>query len=171
MTDEQRTKWDRRVATGLGFLGAFAVLGVLLYLAGIDEFLAELAKADRLTVALVVPVTLGWLLAWGVSLHVVLNVLGTDISVTKSFFVMNGAMFSNNITPFGQAGGEPVTALLISSCRSGRWPGSRRSPAERGESKAYSSSCYRASRRSVSGWKPPSPWSSSIAGPCTGFPS
>lgn len=103
------------MATGLGFLGAFAVLAILLYVAGIEEFLAELAKADRLTVALVVPVTLGWLFAWGVSLHVVLTVLGVDISVTKSFFVMNGAMFSNNITPFGQAGGEPVTALLISN--------------------------------------------------------
>lgn len=105
----------QRLATGLGFLGAFAVLGVLLYLAGIDEFLAELAKADSITVALVVPVTLGWLLAWGGSLHIVLTVLGVDISLTKSFFVMNGAMFSNNITPFGQAGGEPVTALLISN--------------------------------------------------------
>lgn len=103
------------MATGLGFLGAFAVLGVLLYLAGIEEFLAELANADSLMVALVVPVTLGWLLAWGGSLHVVLTVLDVDISLPKSFLVMNGAMFSNNITPFGQAGGEPVTALLISN--------------------------------------------------------
>jgi hypothetical protein len=31
-----------------------------------------------------------------------------------AFLVFSGAMFSNNITPFGQAGGEPVTALLVS---------------------------------------------------------
>lgn len=106
---------DKLLATVLGFLGAFAVLGGLMYFAGIDEFLAELANADRTTVALVVPITLAWLLAWGVSLQIVLTILGVDISITKSFFVMNGAMFSNNITPFGQAGGEPVTALLISN--------------------------------------------------------
>ncbi|USZ66803.1 flippase-like domain-containing protein [Halorussus salilacus] len=100
--------------TALGFLGTFAILGVLLYFVGVEEVVRELRKADPQVVALVVVATLGWLAAWGFGLRTVLHVLGSDISLAKSFFVLNGAMFSNNVTPFGQAGGEPVTALLIS---------------------------------------------------------
>jgi uncharacterized protein (TIRG00374 family) len=100
--------------TVLGFLGTFAILGLLLYLVGIDGFVQELRGADTETVALIVIVTLGWLAAWGYGLRTVLDVLGVDASFVKSFFILNGAMFSNNVTPFGQAGGEPVTALLIS---------------------------------------------------------
>ncbi|WP_135823572.1 lysylphosphatidylglycerol synthase transmembrane domain-containing protein [Halorussus ruber] len=100
--------------TVLGFLGTFAILGLLLYFVGVEGFVREIQRADTETVALVVVVTLGWLAAWGFGLRTVLDVLGVDVSFLKSFFILNGAMFSNNITPFGQAGGEPVTALLIS---------------------------------------------------------
>jgi len=100
--------------TALGFLGTFAILGLLLYFVGVEELVRELRNADPATVALLVAATLGWLAAWGYGLRTVLHTLGSDISFAKSFFVLNGAMFSNNVTPFGQAGGEPVTALLIS---------------------------------------------------------
>jgi uncharacterized protein (TIRG00374 family) len=100
--------------TVLGFLGTFAILGLLLYFVGVEELIRELRRADPATVGLIVAVTLGWLAAWGFGLRIVLDVLGVDVSFAQSFFILNGAMFSNNITPFGQAGGEPVTALLIS---------------------------------------------------------
>ncbi|MFC7096943.1 lysylphosphatidylglycerol synthase transmembrane domain-containing protein [Halobaculum marinum] len=105
---------DQLRATVVGFLGAFAVLGVLLYLVGVNDLIGVLQSASLEVVALVVLVTLGWLAAWSVALRTVLGVLGVSLSVPRSFFVLNGAMFSNNVTPFGQAGGEPVTALLIS---------------------------------------------------------
>jgi hypothetical protein len=101
-------------ATVLGFLGAFAVFALLFYFAGVDELIDTLQMADAATVGLVVLVTLAWLAAWSLALKTVLGVLGVDISFPKSFLVFAGAMFSNNITPFGQAGGEPVTAYLIS---------------------------------------------------------
>lgn len=100
--------------TILGFLGTFAILGLLLYFVGVDGLISELQQADAPTVGLVVLVTLGWLAAWGFGLRTVLGVLGVEVSAVKSFFILNGAMFSNNVTPFGQAGGEPITALLIS---------------------------------------------------------
>ena len=105
--------WDQLRATALGFLGAFAVLGVMLYLVGVDDLLAELARADTSTMLLVVGFTVAWLAAWAFALRIVLGVLGVELSAMKSFLIFNGAMFSNNVTPFGQAGGEPVTALLI----------------------------------------------------------
>lgn len=101
-------------ATILGFAGALAVFAVLFSAAGVDDLLSTLAGADRRLVTLVILATLGWLAAWGFSLRVVLDVLGVSLSVPQAFLVFTGAMFANNVTPFGQAGGEPITALLIS---------------------------------------------------------
>jgi uncharacterized protein (TIRG00374 family) len=101
-------------ATILGFAGVIVVFAVLFSVAGVDDLLTTLAGADRRLVALVALVTLGWLAAWGVSLRVVLDALGVSVSVPDAFLIFAGAMFSNNVTPFGQAGGEPITALLIS---------------------------------------------------------
>ncbi|MFH5801877.1 YbhN family protein [Haladaptatus sp. CMAA 1911] len=52
--------------------------------------------------------------AWGMALRTVLGELNIRISPQKGFFVLSGVIFFNNITPFGQAGGEPLTAHLIS---------------------------------------------------------
>lgn len=105
---------DRLKTTMLGFFAAIAVLALLLYFVGVQDLLAQLALAETSMVVLVVVVTLGWLAAWGLSLRTVLGVLGERISAFRAFLVFAGATFNNNITPFGQAGGEPVTALLIS---------------------------------------------------------
>jgi len=101
-------------ATILGFVGALVVFAVLFSVAGVDDLLSQLANADLRLVALVFLATLGWLAAWGFSLRTVLDVLGVSLSIPQAFLVFTGAMFSNNVTPFGQAGGEPITALLIS---------------------------------------------------------
>ncbi|MFB6088030.1 MAG: YbhN family protein, partial [Haloarculaceae archaeon] len=101
-------------ATLLGFAGAVLVFVVLFAFAGVDDLLAQLWNADLRLVGLVFLATLGWLAAWGFSLRIVLDVLGVSLSVPEAFFVFAGATFSNNVTPFGQAGGEPITALLIS---------------------------------------------------------
>lgn len=105
---------DRLKTTLVGFAGAVAVLALLLYLVGIGDLLQYLGQADRSTVGLVIVVTVGWLFAWGLALRTVLGVLGESVSPLQTFLVFAGATFNNNVTPFGQAGGEPVTALLIS---------------------------------------------------------
>ncbi|MGM0591926.1 MAG: lysylphosphatidylglycerol synthase transmembrane domain-containing protein [Halobacteriota archaeon] len=104
---------ERLRATVLGFLAAAAVFTVLFYVAGVDDLVQTLSMAEPAIVGLVIVATLAWLASWGGSLRTVLSVLGVDLSAIRSFFVFAGATFSNNITPFGQAGGEPVTALLI----------------------------------------------------------
>ncbi|MFB6089564.1 MAG: lysylphosphatidylglycerol synthase transmembrane domain-containing protein [Halobellus sp.] len=101
-------------ATVLGFAGVVVVFALLFYFAGVEELLATLRSAEPGYLALVLLATLAWLAAWSVSLNTVLDVLGVDISYVSSFLIFAGATFSNNITPFGQAGGEPVTAYLIS---------------------------------------------------------
>ncbi|MBP1986174.1 lysylphosphatidylglycerol synthase transmembrane domain-containing protein [Halolamina salifodinae] len=105
---------DRLKTTLVGFAGAVAVLALLLYFVGVGDLLQYLGQADRSTVGLVIVVTVGWLFAWGLALRTVLGVLGESVSPLQTFLVFAGATFNNNVTPFGQAGGEPVTALLIS---------------------------------------------------------
>lgn len=104
----------RVLGTLLGFLAAVLLLSLLFYVVGIEDFVAEIGRANGWLVALVVVATLGWLTAWGLGLRTVLDVLGAETTRGESFLIVNGAQFSNNVTPFGQAGGEPITALLIS---------------------------------------------------------
>jgi uncharacterized protein (TIRG00374 family) len=101
-------------ATVVGFGAAVLVVGLLVVVSGVDRLVAQLRMADLRYVALVLVTTLVWLVAWGVALRTVLDVLGVELPVHIAFLVFAGAMFSNNVTPFGQAGGEPVTALLVS---------------------------------------------------------
>jgi len=101
-------------ATAVGFAAAAVVFAVLFTFAGVDELLATLRAADTGSLALVVAATVAWLLAWSVSLHTVLGILGVERTYRSSFLLFSGATFANNVTPFGQAGGEPITAFLIS---------------------------------------------------------
>ena len=101
-------------ATVVGFAAAAVVFAVLFTLVGVDDLVATLRAAETGAVALVVVATLAWLLAWAVSLYTVLGMLGVDLSYPSSFLLFSGATFANNVTPFGQAGGEPITAFLIS---------------------------------------------------------
>jgi hypothetical protein len=103
-----------RTATLLGFAGAIVVLLLLFWLVGVDDVLAALSRADLAIVALVIPVALVWLSSWGLALDTVLDALGAPITAAKAILVFSAAVFSNNVTPFGQAGGEPLSALLIS---------------------------------------------------------
>jgi len=104
---------DRR-ATALGFLGALVVLGVVVVLIGVGAVLDALGRADPGVLALVVLVAAVWLTAWGTALRTVLGVLDATLSAPMAVLVFAGAVFANNVTPFGQAGGQPVSAVLVS---------------------------------------------------------
>ncbi len=98
----------------VGFVAAVAVLLVIFSLAGIDKIMTSLSMADGRIIIAVAVVAVAWLFSWSMSLRTVLGVLGIRISVLRAFSLYAGATFANNVTPFGQAGGEPFAALLIS---------------------------------------------------------
>ena len=104
-----------RAATIAGFVGALAVLAVLVWVVGVGRTVDALLSADPLGLVLVGLVALVWLTTWGLALWSVLRALGSPLPVHTAVLVYAGAVFSNNVTPFGQAGGEPLSALLISS--------------------------------------------------------
>jgi uncharacterized protein (TIRG00374 family) len=104
-----------RLTTLVMFAVALAVLSVVVWASGIEAVLGALAAANSSVLLVVVAVAAVWLSAWGLALWTVLKAIGSPISAPKSVFVFSAAVFSNNVTPFGQAGGEPVSALLIST--------------------------------------------------------
>ncbi|MFB6087597.1 MAG: YbhN family protein, partial [Haloarculaceae archaeon] len=102
-----------RWATLFGFAGALVVLSVLLWVIGVGETVDALLSVRPLLLVVILANAMLWLAAWGMALRTVLIVLGQPIAVHRAAFVFTAAVFSNNVTPFGQAGGEPVTAYLI----------------------------------------------------------
>jgi len=112
---------NRRRGLVIGAAGTIAVFAVLLFLVGGRDVLAALGTADPEAVGLVLVVGVCWLVAWSLVLRSVLGTLGAPITVTKSLLVYAAAVFANNVTPFGQAGGEPVAALLISQVAEERY--------------------------------------------------
>ncbi|MFT4883638.1 MAG: hypothetical protein ACI8U4_001147 [Natronomonas sp.] len=101
-------------ATVAGFAGAIAVLALLAWVVGIEELFAALSMASPAGIAAVLGAAVVWLVAWAFALATVLSALGAPISAPRAVAVYAGVLFSNNVTPFGQAGGEPISALLIS---------------------------------------------------------
>jgi uncharacterized protein (TIRG00374 family) len=105
---------SNRWATVLGFAGALAVLAALLWLVGVGDLVDALAAVRPPSLAVILATAVLWLVAWGLALRTVLGALGQRVQVHVAALVFAAAVFSNNVTPFGQAGGEPVTAYLVS---------------------------------------------------------
>jgi len=103
---------NRKVA--VGFLGTAVVLAILVYFVGTSEVIDTLALLDLRSVGLISLAGLSWLAAWGACLRTVLGSLDVDVSYVRGFLLYASAAFANNVTPFGQAGGEPFSAFLIS---------------------------------------------------------
>lgn len=96
-----------------GFVGGGVVLAFLIAFVGSDRVFAVLSTADPWLVAAVAGVAVAWLAAWGMALYLVLVALDTAPAVRVTVPVYAGVACLNNVTPFGQAGGEPLSALLI----------------------------------------------------------
>jgi uncharacterized protein (TIRG00374 family) len=100
-------------ATAAGFLGAVAALGLIAHVVGVGDLLFALSLARLDVVAAVVAVAAVWLVAWALALRTVLAAVGAAVSPWRASAVYAGVLFANNVTPFGQAGGEPVSALFV----------------------------------------------------------
>ena len=79
--------WNWR-ALLIGFAGALAFLGGLLYVVGATSILESLTSADPTLVAMTLAFVLAWLGAWGLLLQTVLKTLGIDLPIGISFFVV-----------------------------------------------------------------------------------
>ena len=108
-------------AAGLGFLGAAVVLALLVWVVGPSEVFAALGELTAPYAVAIVAAAAGWLVSWALALRTVLHVLEVRVSAWRAILLYLSAAFANNVTPFGQAGGEPFSALLISRATSSEY--------------------------------------------------
>lgn len=101
------------MATAGGFLVAGAVFAVMFYLLDASAVLAAVGRADVSLLVVVAATILLWNVSWGFELWTVLGALDVDAPVHTALLVNAAGAFANHVTPFGQAGGEPVTAWLL----------------------------------------------------------
>jgi uncharacterized protein (TIRG00374 family) len=100
--------------TGVGFLASVVLLTILVSLAGLEAVANAIAVADTRVLPTLVLAAAVWVTAWGLALHSVLRTLGVSIPRRTAIVLYAAAAFANNVTPFGQAGGEPFSALMLS---------------------------------------------------------
>lgn len=104
-----------------GFVGSLLVLAALYWFIGIDQTVSKLSMANTGILVLVLVGAICWIVSWGLALRTVLGVLGSTISPLRATAIFSGVLFANNVTPFGQAGGEPISGLLISRATDRRY--------------------------------------------------
>ncbi|MFB6227094.1 MAG: YbhN family protein [Halobacteriales archaeon] len=107
---------ERRTLTKtvVGFVVAAILLYLLGFVAGWDKIVATLRDARPRWLALACLSTLFGLVAWGKAWQVVLAVIGIEIQFRRLVVTYFAATFANYVTPFGQAGGEPFIAYVLS---------------------------------------------------------
>jgi len=103
---------SRHWSTLVGFAVAALVFAVLFWYIGVDEIAAALGRADLPLVAVAGGLMLAWIAVQGAALWVVWRILDITVPLRSAVLVFAGTAFANNVTPFGQAGGEPIAALL-----------------------------------------------------------
>lgn len=101
------------LATGTGLAAAALVFAVMFWLVDAEAVLAAARRGDQALLLVVVATILLWNVSWGLALWNVLRALEIDIPLHRSLLVNAAGAFANHVTPFGQAGGEPVTAWLL----------------------------------------------------------
>lgn len=106
---------DLALKAGVGFLATIVVFCIVFFLVGIDDILRQFRSADAKVLPLLILTGGGWLISWSMTLRTVLQALGQRVSRLSAILMYNSAVFANNVTPFGQAGGEPVTAAIFSN--------------------------------------------------------
>jgi uncharacterized protein (TIRG00374 family) len=97
------------------------VVGALLAVVGVDRIGAALATADPRLFAVVAVFGLAQVTVWGLALRTVLGTLSVPVTRRTGVLLYAAATFANNVTPFGQAGGEPVTAFAITRATDSRY--------------------------------------------------
>jgi len=112
---------QNRLVTLASFVVALVALSALVWAIGSGEVRDALLAADRAVLPALFLVAVVWLSSWGLVLWTVLRALGHPLSAPRAVVVFSAAVFANNVTPFGQAGGEPITAMLIAGETGGEY--------------------------------------------------
>lgn len=106
------TRRDLLRAVGGLSLGSFLLI-VYFGLIGFEDVRSVLLSMPLRRVVSILAVGLIPLVFWGLGLHLVLDRLGRRVRIRTAVLLFSMSGFLNSITPFGQAGGDPVTAAVF----------------------------------------------------------
>ncbi|HKJ60157.1 MAG TPA: lysylphosphatidylglycerol synthase transmembrane domain-containing protein [Halobacteriales archaeon] len=94
------------------------VLAALLRVAGVEAVLASLAELRARDAAVLVVAGVLPLVFWGLELRLVLAGMDVPVGTARAVGLFVASGFLNNVTPFGEVGGDPPSGLLIAGvCR------------------------------------------------------
>ncbi|MFB6283917.1 MAG: YbhN family protein [Halobacteria archaeon] len=111
MFSEQDLDDMKRLVTG--FIAALLILAFFLWAVGIHKIISLYAQMHTGIFLLGILSTFIGMVAWSSVWHRVIAVVEHRISRVKVFLIFLSAQFANHITPFGQVGGEPFIALVL----------------------------------------------------------
>jgi len=104
---------DKRQAI-TGILIWVLVFGAFVTLAGVDEFVEKLSAISWAEGVLIFSAVGVGVVAMGSTLYVLGRSVGLGFSLIESIFLNTTVSLAHNLTPFGQAGGAPIGAAILS---------------------------------------------------------
>jgi uncharacterized protein (TIRG00374 family) len=104
---------SRRHAQIAGILVGLATLVLVGYLIGFTDIVATLRTLSARQTLALVGVGLVPLVLWGLALWLVLDAIGAPAGVGRATLLFCVSLFFNSVTPFGQAGGAPLSGGVI----------------------------------------------------------
>ncbi|MEF8812277.1 MAG: lysylphosphatidylglycerol synthase transmembrane domain-containing protein [Halovenus sp.] len=99
----------------LGILIWLLIFGVFVVLAGIGDFVETLSTISRDELAVMLAAVAVGVVSMGSCLYVLVRSLGLGLSLFEAVFLNTAVSLAHNLTPFGQAGGVPIGAAILST--------------------------------------------------------
>jgi uncharacterized protein (TIRG00374 family) len=97
------------------------VFAAFVALTGIDDFIDTIAQITPTEFLIIfVAVAIG-LVAMGTCLYILARSLDLGLSPVESIFLNTSVSLAHNLTPFGQAGGAPIGAAILSKRAKGQY--------------------------------------------------
>lgn len=106
----------QRMTTGI--VVWLVIVAVVVLITGFGPFLDTAAKISLFELTLLLSIIAVNVTALGISLYVIVRHLGFETALGETILLDTSVNLAHNLTPFGQAGGAPIGAVVLAS-RSG----------------------------------------------------
>jgi len=103
----------RQVVVGVLFW--LLIFGAFVVLAGIGDFVETLSTISFDELAVMLSAVAVGVVSMGSCLYVLVRNLGLGLSLVETIFLNTAVSLAHNLTPFGQAGGVPIGAAILST--------------------------------------------------------
>jgi len=105
----------------MGVIIWLLIFGAFVTLAGIGDFLETLAQISQAELLLILAAVGVGVVAMGSCLYVISRNLGLGFGLIEMIFLNTSVSLAHNFTPFGQAGGVPIGAAILSPRAEGNY--------------------------------------------------